>query len=200
MATSPFMDALARHMLPHHYGKRTIDSYLYWIRYFIRYHRRHHPKEMGAAEVVAFLEFLAVERHVSVATQKIALNALAFLYNKYLSKPLGTLGVFNRAVRQRKLPMVLTRHEIAELLKHIDGGAGLMAAMIYASGLRRIEAVRLRVNSVDFDQGALRIWNGKGGKHRLVTVAPELFPRIRCQIAWVARLLEEDRINPEYAS
>lgn len=153
MSSSPFLDALARHMFAHHYSKRTVDGYLYWVRYFIRYHHKRHPKDMGAAEVVAFLEFLAVERHVSITTQKIALNALAFLYNKYLNMPLGTLGTFNRAVRQRKLPVVLTRREVSELLKHIDGSAGLMAAVIYASGLRRIEAVRLRVNSVDFDQG-----------------------------------------------
>jgi integrase len=148
-ATSPFMDTLARHMLAHHYGKRTIDSYLHWIRFYIRYHNKRHPKDMGTKEVMEFLSFLANDRHVAVATQKIALNALAYLYNKYLNQPLGELGAFNKATRQRKLPTVLTRVEVAAVLKQLSGSAWLLAAMIYGSGLRRIEAVRLRVNNID---------------------------------------------------
>ena len=148
MAHSPFMDALYRYMLARHYGKRTIDSYLYWIRYYIRYHNKRHPQELGSADVMAFLKFLASERSVVVATQKIALNALAFLYNKYLGMPLGELGAFNRATRQRKLPVVLTRPEVANLLGRIGGSPGLLTSLIYASGVRRIEAVRLRVNNI----------------------------------------------------
>jgi integrase len=185
------MDALGRHMLVLRYSKRTVDSYLYWIRYYIRYHGKRHPREMGANEVMAFLSFLVNERQVSVATQKIALNALAFLYNRYLELPLGTLGGFNRATRQRKLPTVLTRQEVAAVLSRIGGSPGLMAALIYASGLRRIEAVRLRVSHVDFERGSLQVWNGKGNKHRIVTVAAELFPRIRHQIARISQLLRE---------
>lgn len=198
MAFSPFLEALYRHMLAHHYGRRTVDSYLYWIRYYIRYHQRRHPQEMGADEVMAFLSFLAVDRQVSVTTQKIALNALAFLYNKYLGKPLGELGHFNKAARQRKLPVVLTQQEIASLLSQLNGSAWLLASMIYASGLRRIEAVRLRVNNIDFDQGLVRVWGSKGGKHRVVTLAPELIPVLRKQIARVEHLLREDLRNPEY--
>lgn len=191
MASSPFLEALARHMFAHHYGKRTVDSYAYWIRFYIRFHSKRHL-EMGSEQVLAFLTFLANERQVSVATQKIALNALAFLYNKYLQKPLGELGVFNKALRQRKLPTVLSRAEISALLSKMKGNAWLLAAMIYGSGLRRIEAVRLRVNNVDFDQGLVRVWNGKGGKHRIVTIAPELFPHLRNQIVHVQQVLKQD--------
>lgn len=198
MANSPFMDALYRHMLAHHYGKRTVDSYLYWIRYYIRYHNRRHPQEMGAGEVMAFLSFLAVDRQVSVTTQKVALNALAYLYNKYLGKPFGELGSFNKAARPRKLPVVLTRQEVARLLGRLSGSAWLLASMIYGSGLRRIEAVSLRVNNIDFEQGLLRVWGSKGGKHRVVTIAPELFPYLRKQITKVERLLQEDLTNKEY--
>lgn len=199
MGTSPFLDALSKDMLAHRYGKRTVDSYLYWIRFFIRYHKKRHPRDLGNAEVLEFLSFLANERHVSVATQKIALNALAYLYNKHLHKPLGDLGAFNKSTRQRKLPTVLTRMEIGALLKALTGSPWLMAAMIYGSGLRRIEVVQLRVNSIDFDQGLVRVWSGKGGKHRIVTVAPELYPSLRMQIARVTQLLHEDLLNPEYA-
>ena len=198
MAVSPFMDSLYRHMLAHHYGKRTVDSYLYWIRFFIRYHGRRHPQEMGAAEVMAFLSFLAVERQVSITTQKIALNALAYLYNKYLAMPLGELGSFNRAARPRKLPVVLTRAEVAMLLGRLSGSPWLLASMIYGSGLRRIEAASLRVNNIDFEQGLVRVWGSKGGKHRVVTIAPELYPFLHKQIDKVKRLLHEDLTNKAY--
>lgn len=199
MASSPFMDSLHRHMLAHHYSKRTVDSYLYWIRYFIRFHNRRHPREMGAGEVMAFLSFLAVDRHVSVTTQKVALNALAYLYNKYLGKPFGELGSFNKASRPRKLPVVLTRQEVAKVLGQLSGSAWLLASMIYGSGLRRIEAVGLRVNNIDFEHGLVRVWGSKGGKHRVVTIAPELFPYLRKQITRVERLLQEDLVNKDYS-
>jgi len=199
MAKSPFLEELGQHMLAHHYSKRTIQSYLYWIKYYIRFHRMKHPREMGAGEVIAFLNFLANQRSVAVATQKIALNALAYLYNKYLDIVLGDLGHFNRASRQRKLPVVLTRYEVASLLSCMSGPPGLIASLIYASGLRRLEAARLRLNNIDFDHGSIRVWSGKGNKHRIVTVAPELFPRLKKQIAYVGRQLQEDRANPEYA-
>ncbi len=198
MPPSPFLDALARHMLAHYYGKRTVDSYIYWIRFYIRFHDRRHPKDMGAGEVMAFLNFLANDRTVSVATQKIALNALAYLYNKYLAKPLGNLGAFNKASRPRKLPTVLTRDEVAAILGKLAGSSWLLASMIYASGLRRIEAVSLRVNDIDFEHGLVRVWGGKGNKHRVVTLAPELYLALRKQIARVSNLLKEDLANPEY--
>lgn len=198
MPPSPFLDAVSRHMLAHHYGKRTADSYIYWIRYYIRFHDKRHPKDMGAGEVMAFLNFLANDRRVSVATQRIALNALAYLYNKYLGKPFGQLGTFNKASRPRKLPVVLTRIEVAALLNQLKGSPWLLASMMYASGLRRLEAVSLRVNNIDFDHGLVRVWGGKGYKHRVVTLAPELYPALHKQISRVDALLQEDLANPEY--
>jgi len=185
-------------MLVRRYSKRTIGSYLYWIRYYIRYNGKRHPAEMGAAQVFAFLTFLADQRQVSVATQKVVLNALAFLYNKYLEIPLGNLGTFNKATTPRKLPVVLTRGEIARLLKSMRGSPALIAALLYGSGLRRIEAVRLRVKDVDFDLMQLHIWSGKGNRHRITTLAPELVPALRWQIRQVALLLEQDLATEGY--
>lgn len=199
MPPSPFLEDLRRHLLVRHYSKRTIDSYLYWIRYYIRYNGKRHPVEMGQAQVLGFLGYLADQRLVSVATQKIALNALAFLYNKYLAMPLGELGAFNRAARPRKLPVVLTRAEMGRLLSQLDGSPRLLACLLYGSGLRRIEAVRLRVQDVDFDQLQLRVWAGKGNRHRITTVAPELIPALRRQIRLVALLHEQDLATPGYA-
>jgi integron integrase len=149
--------------------------------------------------VVAFLTFLAVERRVSAATQAIALNALAYLYNKFLQQPLGDISQFSRASRQRNLPVILTREEMAALLAQLEGLHRLMASILYGSGLRRIELVRLRVKDVDIDHFQLQIWRGKGGKHRLVTLAPELCQPLKQQIERVRLQLEEDLAQPGYA-
>lgn len=186
-------------MLVRRYSIRTIRSYLYWIRYFIVFHRKRHPRELGADEVEQFLTFLVVERNVAAATQAIALNALVFLYDKVLGMPLGDLGAFRRSSRQRKLPVVLNRDEVRKLLATLHGVHRLMAALLYGSGLRRIELVRLRVKDVDLDHLQIQVWHGKGGKHRLTTLAPELVPALRSQIERVALLLAGDRQEPGYA-
>ena len=124
---------------------------------------------MGSEEVLSFLTFLSVQRRVAASTQKVALNALAYLYNKYLEQPLGNLGEFTKSSQPRKLPVVLTCDEVRLLLGHLRGSPALLASLRYGSGLRRIEAVRLRIKDVDFDQLQLRIWAGKGNKHRITT-------------------------------
>lgn len=199
MPPSPFMQALREHMLTRRYGKRTVDTYLYWVRYYIRYHGKRHPAEMGAEEVLSFLTFLSVQRRVAASTQKVALNALAYLYNKYLGLPLGSLGEFNRARQPRKLPVVLTREEVRRLLGSLRGSPALLASLLYGSGLRRIEAIRLRVKDMDFDHLQLRIWAGKGNKHRITTLAPELVPALKRQVKNVAVLLEQDLATDGYA-
>jgi integrase len=129
---------------------------------------------MGGPEVEAFLTHLAVDRNVSSSTQSSALNAVAFLCNKFLDRPVGDIGQFSRSKRQSKLPVVLTKSEITALLDPLTGAQKLMASLLYGSGLRRIELLRLRLKDVDFDHLQLRIWFGKGAKHRLTTLAEEL--------------------------
>lgn len=137
---------------------------------------------MGAEEVLSFLTFLSVQRRVAASTQKVALNALACLYNNYLGRPLGNLGEFNRATQPRKLPVVLTRTEVRRLLGSLRDSPALLASLLYGSGLRRIEAIRLRVKDVDFDHLQLRIWAGKGNKHRITTLAPEPVPALERKV------------------
>lgn len=199
MAPSPFMRSLQDFMMVRRYSRRTVDSYLYWIRYYIRFHQMRHPTELSPSAVEEFLTHLAVDRTVAAATQSVALNALVFLYDKFLERPLGDLGAFRRSSRQAKLPVVLTPDEVRQLLSHLTGVHWLMASLIYGSGLRRIELVRLRVKDVDMDNLQLRIWNGKGAKHRLVTLAPELISALTRQIAQVRALLEEDLAVVGYA-
>jgi integron integrase len=197
--SSPFLDSISDFMAVRRYSKRTIRSYIYWIRYFIVFHKKRHPAEMGALEVEQFLTHLAVKRTVSVATQKIALNALAFLYNRILEQPFGDLGEFNRASRQAKLPVVLTRIEVARLLQQVTGTSQLVASLLYGSGLRRSEAVRLRIKDIDFDHHQLQVWNGKGSYYRLTTLAPELVPALHIQIEQVRMQLRDDSRHPHYA-
>lgn len=199
MASSPFMQSLADFMHVRRYSKRTVDTYLYWIRYYIRFHGLRHPKELEPEAVEQFLTHLAVERSVAASTQGVALNAIAFLYNTFLQQPLGDIGTFRRSSRQPKLPIVLTVDEVRCLLDSLTGMPLLMASLMYGSGLRRIELVRLRVKDIDANLLQLRVWNGKGAKHRFVTLASELVPALRRQIEQVRLLLEQDLADRDYA-
>lgn len=192
MAASPFLASLRDFMLVRRYSKRTIESYLYWIKCFILYHGKQHPETLPIESIEQFLTYLVTKRNVSASTQLIALNALVFLYNKFLQKPVGDISAFRRSSRQAKLPIVLTNAEVKALLDKLSGERLLMAAMLYGSGLRRIELLRLRVRDVDLDNLQLRVWGGKGGKHRLTTLAPELISLIKTQIKHVEVLLEND--------
>jgi integron integrase len=154
---------------------------------------------MHDIEVEQFLTYLASKRNVAIATQKIVLNALAFLYNKFLEKPLGDVSAFRRVRKQVKLPTVLTRNEVNALLGRLQGVHLLIACLLYGSGLRRIEAARLRVKDIDFDHLQIRVWNGKGFKHRLTTLAPELVTPLKKRVEQVKLLLIDDLENRLYA-
>ncbi|KEA62813.1 Integron integrase IntI4 [Marinobacterium lacunae] len=199
MARSPFLKSVEDFMRVQRYSRRTIDSYLYWIRLFILFCGKRHPSELGDDDIKRYLTFLATERNVSAGTQALALNAVIFLKTKFLGQTVGDLSGFNRSQRQRKLPVVLTTGEVSALLSRLDGHLYLMAALLYGSGLRRIELVRLRVKDIDFDYRQIRVMYGKGGKHRLVTLAEELLPLLRDQVKMVEVLFSRDTAVEGYA-
>lgn len=199
MYKSPFLTEIHDFMMVRRYSKRTIKTYITWIRAYINFHNKQHPSEMGKPEVVAFLTYLAVDRRVSASTQTLGLNALAFLYNKFLESPLGDLSDFKRAKRQKKIPTVLTQMEVALLLEVVPSQYKLLLGLLYGSGLRRMELVRLRVNDIDTTMKQIRIWNGKGFKHRFTTLALELIPAIESQRKRVELTLTEDLQNPHYS-
>lgn len=197
--SSPFLSSIFEYMVTRHYAMNTIEAYIYWIRWFIRFHQNTHPSKMGDAEVEQFLSFLANQRSVAVKTQALALNALAFLYRDIIVKPL-TLGLnFQRSVKQRKLPTVLTPNEIRSLFSRLPPHLLLPVQLMYGSGLRLMEVMRLRVQDVDFHYLSLMIWNTKGGKNRRVTLAPELVSILRQQIRQVSLYHQQDLQHPEYA-
>jgi integron integrase len=147
---------------------------------------------MGAAEVRQFLEHLAIERSVSASTQTQALNALVFLYGQVLEMALGKMGDWARAKRGNRVPVVLSRREVEAVLDQVNGKHGLMLRLIYATGMRLMECVRLRVKDVDFSNNYIVIRDGKGQKDR-VTVLPErLIPALRVQLRQVREIHQAD--------
>jgi integrase len=154
---------------------------------------------MHDKEVEAFLSHLVLELDVAAATQKSAVNALVFLYRDIIRQPLNFKLNFVKSTRQQKLPVVLTTDEMRRLLAVINVQQKLAVSILYASGLRLMECLRLRVQDIDFDFKSIRVWNGKGGKHRVVTLADELVPSLRQQIVVVKQYLDADLSNPEYS-
>ncbi len=175
-----------------HYSIRTEEAYVHWIRRFIRFSGGRHPREMGAQEIVAFLSHLAVNGNVAAATQNQALNALSFLYGRVLGRELGDLGAIARAKKPRRLPVVLTRSEVIELLSRLDGVHRLAAGLMYGAGLRLMETVRLRAKDVDLERRELLIRNGKGGRDRVTVLPLRLIGPLSSQLAWARALHQAD--------
>lgn len=189
---SPFLDEVRAAIRVRHYSVRTEHSYVGWIIRFIRFHKYHHPREMSETHVASFLTHLAVHGNVAAATQNQALNALNFLYKAVLDRPLGDMPGIVRAKQPQRLPVVLTQAEIARILRHIDDAYWLPACLMYGSGLRLMEAVRLRVKDLDFDHRAIIVRDGKGGKDRVVTLPDELIVPLRRQLQSVKLRHDKD--------
>lgn len=178
----------ARHM-----SFRTEKTYLHWIRRYIRYHKRRHPREMGGPEVEDFLTSLAVTNQVSASTQNQALAAILFLYRDVLAIDLPWLADVIRAKRPQRLPVVLTRDEVQQVLARLSGTEWLIISMLYGSGMRLGECLRLRIKDIELSRRELLIRDAKGQKDR-VTVLPEsLLPHLRAHLERVRVLFEADR-------
>jgi integron integrase len=166
------------------YALRTEECYVQWITRYLRFHGKRHPRDLGAAEVEQFLTHLAVEGKVSASTQNQALNAVLFLYGQVLDIDLGRLDAV-RAWRPKRLPVVLSPHEVAAVLAHIDGGSGLfqlMAKLLYGAGLRLMECCRLRVKELDLARGQIVVRQGKGNKDRVVMLPRSVRPALERQL------------------
>ena len=191
---SPFLESIRSELRLRGFSIKTEKSYLYWITYYIRFIGRKHPAEVETTEVTRFLTFLAVERHVTAGTQKIALNALAFLYRKILHKELGELG-FKLATKQRQLPTVLTPLEVKLILQQVHGRNRLILSLLYGSGLRINECLRLRVQDIDLERQCLTVRDGKGNKDRQTLLGASLLQPLREQIAEAIRVQGKDNEN-----
>ena len=181
-----------------HYSLRTEETYVQWITRFLRFHRQRaggwkHPRELGAPEIGAFLSHLANVEHVAAATQNQALNGLNFLYAEVLHMDLGDFGEFARAAKPRRMPVVLSRDEVRRLLAALDGTPQLMAQLLYGTGMRLMELLRLRVKDLDFERNQIAVRGGKGDKDR-PTVFPEaLREKLQAHLERVRLLWEKDK-------
>lgn len=178
-----------------HYSARTADAYVGWIRRYILFHGKRHPRELGAADVGAFLSDLAVRKEVSASTQNQALAALLFLYGQVLHSPLAEIGNMVHAKRPARLPVVMTREEVARVLGALHGTTRLMASLLYGSGLRLLECAQLRVKDVDFAVGQILIRRAKGLRDRATLFPESLRSDLRAHLAKVKGHHERDKAS-----
>lgn len=192
-ATAPrLLDQVRICIRARHYSLRTEEAYVQWVRRFILFHGKRHPRELGADEVTAFLSHLAVGRQVSASTQNQALAALLFLYKNVLGLQLAWLDEVVRAKKPQRLPTVLTRLETEALLVATEGLPGLVLKLLYGTGMRLLEGLRLRVKDLELERGQVTVRDGKGGKDRITVLPAALREPLRQQLAQRRVLYEKD--------
>ena len=198
-APSPrLLDQVREQIRYRHYSLSTEKTYLYWVKFFIRWHGQggvmRHPRDMGALEVQAFLSMLAADRKVSASTHNQALSAILFLYREVLAIKLPWLDDIGRPTQKRRIPSVLTKDEVAGLLAQMDGVTALIAKLLYGTGMRLMEGMRLRVKDLDFDRQVIVVREAKGGKDRVVMLPRSLMPAMRSQVMAARQVWEADRL------
>jgi len=175
-----------------HLSLRTEQAYRSWIKRFILFHGKRHPRDLDAAAVRAFLTHLAVNEHVAASTQNQAFNALLFLYKQVLQIKFPDISGVERARQSRRLPVVFTKAESNAVISQIKGAKGLIVGLLYGSGLRIMEAVRLRVKDLDFGREEITVRDGKGERDRMTMLPQALKHRLQVQVEAVRKLHQED--------
>jgi integron integrase len=187
------LDQLRERIRYLHYSLKTEDAYLFWSRAYIRFHGVRHPKDMGAAEVEAFLSHLTNARRVSVSTHKQALSALLFLYREVIGVDLPWMNEMARPTAPRRIPSVLTIEEVAALLSKTEGETGLLARLLYGTGMRLMEGLRLRVKDLDIPRKVITVREAKGGKDRVVMLPQVLAAPMSAQLDKARAVWTADR-------
>lgn len=182
-----------------HYSIRTEESYIQWIKRYIYFHSKRHPKDMGAEEVTAYLTHLAVNRDVAASTQNQALSALLFLYKNVLKVDLPWLDNVQRAKRPKRLPVVFSQKEVKSILCQFEGTRWLIAMLLYGTGMRLMECIRLRVKDIDFSYKQIIIRDGKGAKDRVTLLPETLIEPLRVHLIKVKDMHDVD-LNNGYGS
>jgi len=193
LISTRLLDQVRERLRYMHYSLRTEKNYVYWIRWYIRWHGLRHPKEMAGKEVEAFLSMLANVRQVSPSTHRQALSALLFLYKEVLDLELPWLQDIGRPVPTRRIPVVLTVDEVCRILSLMEGVTGLLARLVYGTGMRLREALSLRVKDIDFDRRVVIVREGKGGKDRVVMLPEGIRVALKEQLRYARALWETDR-------
>lgn len=175
-----------------HYSFRTEKTYVEWIKRFILFHNKRHPKEMGADEIQAFIAHLATERTVSASTQNQALSAVMFLYRHVLKKDVDIPSDSFRAQKSKTLPVVLTQQEALAVIKNMTGVAQLMTKILYGSGIRLAECLRLRVKDIDFGNRQIMVRDGKGEDDRATILPDSVIPPLEAHLKTVQAIHQKD--------
>ncbi len=191
-ARRTFIDDVRDVIRTRHFSYRTEETYIHWIKRFIVHHGMRHPKRMGQAEVAAFLNHLAVGQEVAASTQNQAMHALVFAYRAVLGVDLGWIDGLVRAKKPLRLPVVLNQAEVTAVLAHLEGTHRLMANLLYGSGMRLMECVRLRVKDVDIAYRQILVREGKGYKDRVTMLPDRILPVLQEHIARVRELHRQD--------
>ena len=184
-------DQLRRHMRDHGYAWKTEKTYLHWVRRFILFHGKQHPARLSARHVNEFLSNLANEGHCSPATQRVALNALIYLYKRFLGVELEQLD-FGKAKPKRRLPVVLSHGEVLRILEHLQGKHRLIVELLYGAGLRQAEVLSLRIKDLDFELSTITVRSGKGDKDRSTLLPERLKAALGQQIEFVCKQHQRD--------
>ncbi len=199
MSPPKLLDQVREAVRVRHYSIRTEEAYVRWVRRFVRFSGMRYPSALGAAEVNAFLSHLATRENVAASTQNQALNALVFLYRHVLDQPFPDFNGVVRAKKPIRLPTVLTRAEARTVLARLEGIPWLVASLLYGSGLRLMEAVRLRVKDLGFEERQITVRDGKGRKDRRTMLPGSLLEPLRRQLSAV-RLLHENDLRQGYGA
>lgn len=194
MGSTRFLDQLRAHIRTQGLAYATEKTYVHWVVQFIRFHHKKHPREMGAAEVETFLSHLSLNRNVAKGTQRIALNALVYLYNRFLQQPLGTLN-WKSAQRQPRIPTVFTHQEATAVIGQMSAPYSFMAGLMYGAGLRISECLRLRIKDIDFGMQTIVVREGKGAKDRTTVLPQSLIVPLQHHITQVLLLHSKDLNN-----
>src|SRR5438552_3767576 len=193
IASSPkLLDRLRWILRAKHYSIRTEQAYVDWTRRFILFHNKRHPDEMGEKEISDFLSHLAVEKNVSASTQNQAFSALLFLYQQVLDRKLDFIDNVQRVTRPAKLPVVFTPAEARAVLRQLNGDHQLMAELLYGSGLRLMECLRLRIKDIDFGYNRITVRDGKGLRERVALLPQEVRRSLRVHLERVKEIHRKD--------
>jgi integron integrase len=188
------LDQMRDALQTQHYSYRTENTYVEWAKQFVLFHKKRHPKEMGVPEVEAFITHLATQRKVAASTQNQALSAILFLYREVLRQPLDNVTPV-RPQKPERLPTVLAKNEALRVINALSGVHQLMAKILYGSGLRLIECIRLRVKDIDFEQHGLIVRDGKGEKDRVTMLPESLAVPLKEHLARVQQIHQQDIKN-----
>jgi integron integrase len=186
------LDQVRQSIRRRHFSLKTEKSYIYYIRDFILFHQKRHPSEMGVDEIRAYLSHLAIDRQVAASTQNVALSALLFLYKQVLELELPYIDNIERANRPKRLPVVFTRTEVKQVLSHLDGLNHLVVSLLYGSGMRLMEGLRLRVKDLDFEYQQITVRDAKGRKDRVTMLPNFTVELLKLQLQKTQQLHQQD--------